>query len=168
MLCRYACRLFVTARGYSDLVRHFIQTVRKEGLEGKRFEGEALELMKAYAWPGNVVSLKTDPCLMALYPQEVITREIIEQELQSDVPDSPIDRTTVRNGNLTISQAVEENMRSISPASARICRRPVFTTASCTKWSIPLILAARPQRAETRSSRGFAWPQPQYVEEKNP
>lgn len=42
------------AEDIPDLVRHFIQQGEKEGLEGKRFETEALEVMKAYAWPGNV------------------------------------------------------------------------------------------------------------------
>lgn len=100
------------AEDIPDLVRHFIQQGEKEGLEGKRFETEALEVMKAYAWPGNVRELENlIRRLMALYPQEVITREIIEQELQSDVPDSPLDKMAVRTGSLTISQAVEENMR---------------------------------------------------------
>jgi two-component system nitrogen regulation response regulator GlnG len=43
--------------------------------------------MKAYAWPGNVRELENlIRRLMALYPQDVITREIIESELRSDVP----------------------------------------------------------------------------------
>lgn len=46
--------------------------------------------------PGNVRELENlIRRLMALYPQEVITREIIEQELQSDVPDSPLDKMAV-------------------------------------------------------------------------
>ncbi|MBD9387788.1 nitrogen regulation protein NR(I) [Agrobacterium sp. AGB01] len=100
------------AEDIADLVRHFIQQGEKEGLEGKRFETDALELMKAYAWPGNVRELENlIRRLMALYPQEVITKEIIDSELNSDVPERPMDKMNVRTGTLTISQAVEENMR---------------------------------------------------------
>lgn len=100
------------AEDIADLVRHFIQQGEKEGLEGKRFETDALELMKAYAWPGNVRELENlIRRLMALYPQEVITKEIIDSELNSDVPERPLDKMNVRTGTLTISQAVEENMR---------------------------------------------------------
>ncbi len=100
------------AEDIPDLVRHFIQQGEKEGLEGKRFENDALELMKAYAWPGNVRELENlIRRLMALYPQEVITKEIIDSELNSDVPERPLDKMNVRTGTLTISQAVEENMR---------------------------------------------------------
>jgi two-component system nitrogen regulation response regulator GlnG len=131
------------AEDIPDLVRHFIQTGEKEGLEGKRFEGEALELMKAYAWPGNVRELENlIRRLMALYPQEVITREIIEQELQSDVPDSPIDRTTVRSGNLTISQAVEENMREYFSSFGENLPPPGLYDRVLHEMEYPLILAA--------------------------
>ncbi|MGO7428244.1 sigma 54-interacting transcriptional regulator, partial [Rhizobium ruizarguesonis] len=46
------------AEDIPDLVRHFIQQAEKEGLGSKRFDQEALELMKAYAWPGNVRELE--------------------------------------------------------------------------------------------------------------
>ncbi|MGY3611667.1 sigma 54-interacting transcriptional regulator, partial [Bradyrhizobium sp. Lot11] len=58
------------AEDIPDLVRHFIQQAEKEGLGSKRFDQEALELMKAYAWPGNVRELENlIRRLMALYPQ---------------------------------------------------------------------------------------------------
>src|SRR5688572_26201465 len=101
------------AEDIPDLVRHFMQMAEKEGLDAKRFDSEALDLMKAYAWPGNVRELENlVRRLMALYPQDVITREIIESELRSEVPDSPIDKMGARTGSLTIAQAVEENMRT--------------------------------------------------------
>jgi two-component system nitrogen regulation response regulator GlnG len=100
------------AEDIPDLVRHFIQQGEAQGLESKRFAHDALELMKAFPWPGNVRELENViRRLMALYPQEIITREIIEQELQADVSDSPIEAATVRSGSMTIAQAVEENMR---------------------------------------------------------
>jgi two-component system nitrogen regulation response regulator GlnG len=100
------------AEDIPDLVRHFVQQAEKEGLDAKRFDQEALELMKAHAWPGNVRELENVVRrLTALYPQDVITREIIETELRADIQDSPIEKSVVRGGSLSISQAVEENMR---------------------------------------------------------
>ncbi|WP_180901857.1 nitrogen regulation protein NR(I) [Martelella soudanensis] len=101
------------AEDIGDLVRHFVNEGEVEGLGGKRFEQPALDVMKSYGWPGNVRELENlVRRLMALYPQEVITREIVEQELQSEQPDAPAEGATVRNGMPTIAQAVEENMRS--------------------------------------------------------
>ncbi len=118
------------AEDIPDLVRHFMQMAEKEGLDGKRFDSEALDLMKAYAWPGNVRELENlVRRLMALYPQEVISREIIESELRSDVPDSPIDKMGVRNGSLTIAQAVEENMRTYFASFGDNLPPPASTTA---------------------------------------
>ncbi len=56
---------------------------------------EALERDEgAIAWPGNVRELENlVRRLTALYPQDVITREIIESELRSDIPDSPIEKS---------------------------------------------------------------------------
>lgn len=131
------------AEDIPDLVRHFIQQGEKEGLEGKRFETEALEVMKAYAWPGNVRELENlIRRLMALYPQEVITREIIEQELQSDVPDSPLDKMAVRTGSLTISQAVEENMRDYFSSFGDGLPPPGLYDRVLRELEYPLILAA--------------------------
>ena len=131
------------AEDIPDLVRHFIQHGEKEGLEGKRFESEALEVMKAYAWPGNVRELENlIRRLMALYPQEVITREIIEQELQSDVPDSPLDKMAVRTGSLTISQAVEENMRDYFASFGDGLPPPGLYDRVLRELEYPLILAA--------------------------
>lgn len=131
------------AEDIPDLVRHFIQQGEKEGLEGKRFETEALEVMKAYAWPGNVRELENlIRRLMALYPQEVITREIIEQELQSDVSDSPLDKMAVRTGSLTISQAVEENMRDYFSSFGDGLPPPGLYDRVLRELEYPLILAA--------------------------
>src|ERR1044071_9272889 len=101
------------AEDIPDLVRHFVQQAEKEGLGSKRFDQEALELMKAYAWPGNVRELENlIRRLMALYPQDVITREIIDAERRAECPDSPIAKGPSPNGNKTTAGAVEENMRS--------------------------------------------------------
>jgi two-component system nitrogen regulation response regulator GlnG len=131
------------AEDIPDLVRHFIQQAEKEGLGTKRFDQEALDLMKAYAWPGNVRELENlIRRLMALYPQDVITREIIESELRSDVPDSPIEKGPMRSGNMTIAQAVEENMRSYFATFGDNLPPPGLYDRVLTEMEYPLILAA--------------------------
>jgi two-component system nitrogen regulation response regulator GlnG len=66
-----------------DLVRHFFALVAKEGLPAKQIEGAALERLKRHRWPGNVRELENlIRRLAALYPQEIITENIIDSELQ--------------------------------------------------------------------------------------
>lgn len=67
-----------------DLVRHFFTLVEREGLARKHIEQAAIERMKAYGWPGNVREVENlVRRLAALYPQEVITLAIVEQELST-------------------------------------------------------------------------------------
>ena len=69
-----------------DLVRHFFSLVEKEGLPLKRIEPAAVERLKKYRWPGNVRELENlIRRLAALYPQEPITENIIEAELDQPV-----------------------------------------------------------------------------------
>ncbi len=125
------------AEDIPDLVRHFVQMAEKEGLDVKRFDQEALELMKAHPWPGNVRELENVVRrLTALYPQEVITREIIENELRADIPDSPIEKASGRWARCRSRRRWKKTCGSISRALAMACRRPAFMTACWLKWSI--------------------------------
>jgi two-component system nitrogen regulation response regulator GlnG len=72
----------------------------------------------------------------------VITREIIESELRSDVSDSPIDKGPIRTGNLTIAQAVEENMRTYFAGFGDGLPPPGLYDRVLTEMEYPLILAA--------------------------
>jgi two-component system nitrogen regulation response regulator GlnG len=65
-----------------DLVRHFSNAVRAEGLPHKTLTPEAMERLKRYRWPGNVRELENlVRRLAALYSDEVIGIEAIEAEL---------------------------------------------------------------------------------------
>ena len=100
------------AEDVPDLVRHFVRGAVGEGLDAKRFDGEALELLKAYPWPGNVRELENVVRrVMALYPQDVITREIIDNELRIETPEPASPQGSTAMGPATIAQSVEENMR---------------------------------------------------------
>jgi two-component system nitrogen regulation response regulator GlnG len=70
-----------------DLVRHFFQRNVAEGLPGKSLESSALDRLKRYSWPGNIRELENlTRRLAALYPQDVITEQIIEAELSLVAP----------------------------------------------------------------------------------
>ncbi len=65
-----------------DLTRHFLMLVEKEGLARKAIDVDALEHLKRYRWPGNVRELENlVRRLSALYPQDVISASLVEQEL---------------------------------------------------------------------------------------
>jgi two-component system, NtrC family, nitrogen regulation response regulator GlnG len=65
-----------------DLARHFFFLAEKEGMPRKQIDQGALELMKSYAWPGNIRELENMVRRMAaLSPHEVITSAAIQAEL---------------------------------------------------------------------------------------
>ncbi len=126
-----------------DLVRHFVQEAEREGLVAKRFDSEALEAMKKYQWPGNVRELENlIRRLTALYPQDIITREIVETELNSEIPDSPLESGGgTRSGPVSIAQAVEENMRTYFAGFGDDLPPPGLYERVLQEMEYPLILA---------------------------
>jgi two-component system nitrogen regulation response regulator GlnG len=67
-----------------DLVRHFLGIAEKDGLPGKSFEPAAIERLKRYHWPGNVRELENlVRRLSAIYAQDTVTGEMVENELAS-------------------------------------------------------------------------------------
>src|SRR5690606_24742834 len=65
-----------------DLVRHFLASAASEGLPLKRIEPEAVARLQEHRWPGNVRELENlIRRLVAIYPEEVITRTAVESEL---------------------------------------------------------------------------------------
>jgi two-component system, NtrC family, nitrogen regulation response regulator GlnG len=70
-----------------DLARHFFHLAEKEGMARKQIDQGALELMKGYAWPGNIRELENlIRRLSALSPHEVITAPAIQAELELASP----------------------------------------------------------------------------------
>ncbi|WP_162653883.1 nitrogen regulation protein NR(I) [Lentilitoribacter sp. Alg239-R112] len=101
------------AEDVPDLIRHFTQQNAGEGLEAKRFDVDAMNMLKSHPWPGNVRELENFVRrVMALYPQDVITSEITASEFQQNEPSAQDLTHIMPTGPVSISQSVEENMRT--------------------------------------------------------
>jgi two-component system nitrogen regulation response regulator GlnG len=94
----------------ADLVSHFFKRVQQEGLEPKHIEQDALTVLKSYRWPGNVRELENlVRRVAALYPQDTITKSIIEHELAlTETPKSKSESSDI--GTETLSESVEKHM----------------------------------------------------------
>jgi len=65
-----------------DLIHHFLGRVAEEGLPHKRIDPAALARLRQHRWPGNVRELENlVRRLVALYADDVIRLEAVEQEL---------------------------------------------------------------------------------------
>jgi two-component system nitrogen regulation response regulator GlnG len=89
-----------------DLVRHFLRdAARASGQPAKSIETAALERLKRHGWPGNVRELENlVRRLVALYPQDVITADIVDGELGDAMPASLGDN---RAESTSLSELVE-------------------------------------------------------------
>ncbi len=78
-----------------DLVRHFLARAELEGLPAKTVDGDALQALQRYRWPGNIRELENlVRRLTALYPGDTISAGMIDAELNPLQP-SPPDAATM-------------------------------------------------------------------------
>ena len=123
-----------------DLVRHFFAVVEKEGLAAKRIEVAAMERLKRYRWPGNVRELENlIRRLAALYPQETITDNIIEAELDQPAVTVSGDE---REEDETLSVSVERHLASYFEAFGEDLPPPGLYHRILREVESPLISAA--------------------------
>ncbi len=96
------------------LARHFLDRARASGLPAKQLSPEALEGLKAHAWPGNARELENlMRRLAALYPQEVIGGDAVAAELAEAVqPAGPDGQAQPA----TLEQAVERHLQGFMAA----------------------------------------------------
>ena len=126
-----------------DLVRHFFKQGEKEGLQTKRISSAGMELMKRYPWPGNVRELENlVRRLAALYPQDEISVEIVEAELQTAdmLPATP--SATIMPDDITISQAVEMHLQRYFASFNGELPPPGLYQRVLADVEYPLVLAA--------------------------
>ncbi|MHA1568090.1 MAG: nitrogen regulation protein NR(I) [Alphaproteobacteria bacterium] len=92
-----------------DLIHHFLGQAANEGLPSKSIDSAAMERLMAYRWPGNVRELENlVRRLAALYSQEVIGVDVVEQELAETSPPDFADETDEDQG---LSAAIDRHLR---------------------------------------------------------
>ena len=71
-------------------MRHFLKLAEKSGLPSKTPTKEAFDRLKRHSWPGNVRELENlVRRLSALYSQELISADIIDNELSPGAGAAP-------------------------------------------------------------------------------
>jgi two-component system nitrogen regulation response regulator GlnG len=91
------------------LARHFLKIASNEGLPQKSLSQAALDRLRAHRWPGNVRELENMMRrFAALYSQEVIGADVIEQELADSAPEPAQDRAPESDN---LSGAVERHLK---------------------------------------------------------
>ena len=131
------------AEDVPDLVRHFMRIASKDGLDAKRISPDAMDQMKSYPWPGNVRELENlVRRLSALYAQEEITAEVIEQELRIDQRAGPIAESIAAGEPETIARAVERNLNTYFTSFGENLPPPGLYHRVIAEAEKPLLLAA--------------------------
>jgi two-component system nitrogen regulation response regulator GlnG len=93
-----------------ELVTHFFHLGQQQGLPHKRIDQKAMDRLCEHNWPGNVRELENlVRRLAALYSQDVLSLEIIEQELTGPVAPDAVLRSTVQGQGL--SGVIESQLR---------------------------------------------------------
>ncbi|MGE0231657.1 MAG: nitrogen regulation protein NR(I) [Flavobacteriaceae bacterium] len=78
----------------ADLVTHFLAQAEREGLPRKTVDADALARLRTHRWTGNVRELENlVRRFAAIYPQEVITGAIVEQELADSRANVPLEES---------------------------------------------------------------------------
>ncbi|MBN9051797.1 MAG: nitrogen regulation protein NR(I) [Rhizobiales bacterium] len=92
-----------------DLMRHFLALVSREGLPLKQIDQAGLDRLKKHRWPGNVRELENlARRLAALYPQDIITATVIDNELTP--PSMPSATGDAQAAADTLSGSVERHL----------------------------------------------------------
>ena len=99
------------------LARHFLEKNQQTGLPGKLLSEEATVRLQGHRWPGNVRELENlMRRLAALYPQEIISGEVVEGELAENSSHEPAEVPGAADGG-GLAQAVERHIRQFLLAS---------------------------------------------------
>lgn len=99
------------AEDVPDLARHFFSLMPAEGLPVKHLDKSALDVLQTYSWPGNVRELE-NLCrrLAALYTEDTIGAEAIQQELSEASEGSPGPDGAEGRDDESLSEAVERHL----------------------------------------------------------
>ncbi len=124
-----------------DLVRHFLRQAAREGLGQKSIEAAAIDRLKAHPWPGNIRELENFVRrVAALYTQDTLTTQIIEQELAEAVPDkaNEVGGTDARD----LSEQVERYLAGYFASFGKDLPPPGLYERVIRQVELPLLTAA--------------------------
>ena len=102
------------------LFEHFLKELAGEGNEPKRISPEALAVLEAYSWPGNVRQLQNEAQRIHALSGDVIEIGDLSEKIRARSPQDQ--RLTINNlESLPLKQAVESFEREfLSKALARL------------------------------------------------
>ncbi len=85
-----------------DLIAHFLRSAQSDGEPVKTMAPEAINLLQDYSWPGNIRELENLVMrLTALYTDEMISKEIVQHEL--NLTDHPAPLPAAGPADLSVS-----------------------------------------------------------------
>ncbi len=86
-----------------DLVEHFLKQAETQGLGRKVFTQGAVKKLQQLDWPGNIRQLENMiNRIVALYPQDEVTEDIVEAEMAHEIPKSNDVIQNVANLDLSV------------------------------------------------------------------
>jgi two-component system nitrogen regulation response regulator GlnG len=95
-----------------ELLKHFLTLCASEGLPVKSLDAAAIDRLKRHRWPGNVRELENlVRRLAALYTQETIGVDVIEQELSDSAAPSAGPGPAPARGDDSLATAVERHLK---------------------------------------------------------
>ncbi len=124
-----------------DLVRHFLRGASREGLGQKAIEAGAIERLKAHPWHGNIRELENFiRRITALHSQDILTTEIVDQELTEALPNSLGDQGNAEAKDL--SERVEQYLSGYFASFGKELPPPGLYDRVIRQVELPLLTAA--------------------------
>jgi two-component system nitrogen regulation response regulator GlnG len=124
-----------------DLVRHFLRGASREGLGQKAIEPGAIERLKAHPWQGNIRELENFiRRITALHSQDILTTEIVDQELTEELPNSLGDQGNAEAKDL--SERVEQYLSGYFASFGKELPPPGLYDRVIRQVELPLLTAA--------------------------
>jgi len=124
-----------------DLVRHFLRGASREGLGQKAIEPGAIERLKAHPWQGNIRELENFiRRITALHSQDILTTEIVDQELTEEMPNSLGDQGNAEAKDL--SERVEQYLSGYFASFGKELPPPGLYDRVIRQVELPLLTAA--------------------------
>ncbi|MEE8296911.1 MAG: nitrogen regulation protein NR(I) [Hyphomicrobium sp.] len=124
-----------------DLVRHFLRGASREGLGQKAIEAGAIERLKAHPWHGTIRELENFVRrIAALHSQDILTTEIVDQELTEALPNSLGDQGNAEAKDL--SERVEQYLSGYFASFGKELPPPGLYDRVIRQVELPLLTAA--------------------------